>query len=140
MRKFADHEKDYKLLDTLKAESPHILAWMVAGCMEWKRLGLRDVPAIVVRQTAEYQVEQDIIGQWLSECTKVDRTAEIDGVDLYASYTQWAQDNGLKPYTKIKIGRILPERGFTKRHSNGKTLWEGISLNSNRHGGFSHGY
>jgi P4 family phage/plasmid primase-like protien len=139
MRTFSEQERDPNLLDKLKAESPHILAWMVAGCMEWQRRGLGDVPEVVASQTADYRQEQDVIGQWLGECTKSDRTLEVDTSELYTSYRNWAIESGLKPASKVSLGRRLTERGFYGRKSHNRRLWVGLSLNSNNDGGYSYG-
>jgi len=131
---FTEQERDPHLLDTLKAESPHILAWMVQGCLEWQRRGLADVPVVVADQTAEYRQEQDVIGQWLGECTKADRASEVDASELYTSYRNWAIESGLKPASKVSLGRRLSERGFIGRKSHGKRIWSGLTLNTNKHG------
>jgi P4 family phage/plasmid primase-like protien len=47
LRTFADHERDPKLQEKLRAEAPHILAWMIEGCLQWQRRGLQDVPAVI---------------------------------------------------------------------------------------------
>ena len=135
---FNEQERDPHLLDTLKAEAPHILAWMVAGCVEWQRRGLADVPAVVASQTADYREEQDIIGQWLGECTKADRVSETETSELYTSYRTWALESGLKPASKVSLGRRLSERGYCGRKSSGKRFWVGMSLNANNHGGYGY--
>lgn len=137
---FTEQERDLHLLDTLKAESPHILAWMVQGCLEWQRRGLADVPAVVANQTADYRQEQDVIGQWLGECTKADSVSETDTSELYTSYRNWAIESGLKPASKVSLGRRLSERGYSLRRSNGKRFWVGVMLNTNKHGGYSDAY
>lgn len=139
-RIFAEDERDTHLLDKLKAESNHILAWMVQGCIAWQHKGLADVPAAIANQTAEYRQEQDVIGQWLAECTKADRTAETDTGEVYTSYRNWALDSGLKPASKVSIGRRLSERGFYNRKSHGKRIWVGITLNAKNSGGYSDVY
>ena len=136
---FSEQERDPHLLDTLKAEAQHILAWMVEGCTEWQRRGLADVPAVVAIQTADYRQEQDVIGQWLGECTKSDRACEVDTGDLYASYRNWALEAGLKPASKVSLGRRLSERGYSGRKSHNKRFWVGMSLNPNNSMGYSYG-
>ena len=139
MRTFSEQERDLHLPEKLRAESPHILAWMVQGCLEWQRRGLGDVPALVANQTAEYRQEQDVIGLWLLECTKADRASEVDGGELYTSYHEWAIRAGLKPASKISLGRRLSERGYQSRRSSGKSLWGGLTLAANNYGGCSYG-
>ncbi|MCX7106063.1 MAG: hypothetical protein NTV66_00595 [Methylococcales bacterium] len=50
-RIFSPEERDAILVDKLKGEAPHILAWMVDGCLDWQSRGLKDLPAIVVNAT-----------------------------------------------------------------------------------------
>lgn len=139
-RTFSEEDRDSKLLDKLKAESPHILEWMVQGALNWQRLGLGDIPAIVKVQTADYRQSQDVIGLWLSECTTSNNQAETTSTELYSNYEFWAKQNGLKPCANVALGRRLTERGFSLRQSSGKRLWCGISLNLNNHGGYSNVY
>lgn len=127
-RTFTEQERDPHLLDTLKAESPHILAWMVAGCLEWQRRGLSDVPAAIASQTADYRKEQDVIGQFLAECTNTDSAAEVEIGALYSCYQSWAVTAGLRPASKVSLGRRLSERGFVQRCTNGRRLWCGVDL------------
>lgn len=130
-RTFTEQERDPQLLDKLKAEAPHILAWMVAGCLEWQRRGLADVPATIANQTAEYRAEQDVIGQWLADCTTAARDSETETGALYDSYRIWAINSGLKPASKVSLGRRLSERGFVQRQTHGRRLWCGIALKFN---------
>ncbi|TAN84038.1 MAG: hypothetical protein EPN14_02505 [Gallionella sp.] len=127
-RTFSEQERDPHLLETLKAEAPHILAWMVSGCIAWQRRGLADVPAVVATQTAEYRAEQDIVGQWLGDCTTADRASEADAGSLYDNYRLWAMNAGLKPASKVSLGRRLSERGFAQRKKHGRRMWCGIAL------------
>jgi putative DNA primase/helicase len=53
-------ERDQQLTDKLKAEWPGILAWMVAGCLEWQRDGLAP-PAVVTDATKDYLEAQDAV-------------------------------------------------------------------------------
>jgi len=136
---FSAEERDPHLLDKLKAEGPHILAWMVEGALNWQRRGLADTPKVVAAETADYRQEQDVIGQWLSDETTRDPTKEVSSKDLYASYRQWAIEAGLKVASSVALGRRLGERGFRNTRSNGVTKWQGLSIKP-RHTGFGGGY
>lgn len=128
-RTFKPEERDPALLDKLKAEAPHILAWMVEGCMDWQRRGLADVPATIQQATGEYQEEQDLIGRWLAECCKLSPRDETPSTELYANYKNWCLDNGLRPASNVSLGRRLSERGFNSRKSHGRMIWGGLSVN-----------
>ncbi|MGZ4995378.1 MAG: phage/plasmid primase, P4 family [Methylobacter sp.] len=127
-RTFKPEERDANLADKLKAEAPHILAWMVEGCIDWQRRGLKDTPATIAQATGDYQEEQDLIGNWLSECCKLSPSSEATSTEIYANYKNWCMDNGLRPASNVGLSRRLTERGFYSRKSNGARLWTGLSL------------
>ena len=129
-RTFKPEERDKELLNKLKAEAPHILAWMVEGCMDWQERGLSDTPKTIQEATGNYQVEQDLIGKWLSECCNQSPSAETSSTEIYINYKNWCIDNGLRPSSNIALGRRLGERGYKCRSSNGKSLWAGITINT----------
>lgn len=127
-RTFGHDERDQNLLDKLKAEAPHILAWMIEGCIDWQRRGLADTPAVVAAETSDYRQEQDVIGEFLAEATVQSPVSEVSAGDLYARYREWAIESGLRPASKTSLGRRLGERGLTRRKSSGQVLWAGLSL------------
>jgi P4 family phage/plasmid primase-like protien len=127
-RVFAPHERDKNLLDTLKTEAPDILAWMVEGAMRWGERGLSEVPASIETATAEYRIDMDIVGSWVTDNILVDARQEESASRVYADYKNWSLDNGLKPSSSKLLGRRLSERGFTTRKSNGKTFYQGLTL------------
>lgn len=136
-RTFKPEERDATLADKLKAEAPHILAWMVEGCLDWQQIGLKDTPKTIEQATGSYQVEQDLIGNWLSECCDLAPMNEASTTEIYANYKNWCIDNGLRPNSNIALGRRLGERGFNSRRSNGTSLWSGLAvINSSYSGGY----
>lgn len=101
---------DPNLIDKLKAEKPHILAWMVVGCMEWQRRGLRDTPRVVVEATEEYRAEEDLLGQWLEERAERAPAAEVRVSELYSDFSMWATRSGIqRPWTAAVFGKRLTE-------------------------------
>jgi P4 family phage/plasmid primase-like protien len=127
-RTFKPSERDASLADKLKAEAPHILAWMVEGCIDWQKRGLIDTPKTIKDATGNYQEEQDLIGNWLTECCELSSIDETSSIEIYVSYKNWCNDNGLRPISNIVLGRRLGERGFKNRRSSGVTLWSGLSV------------
>ncbi len=127
-RIFTPEERDLQLSDKLKAELPHILAWMLEGCIDWQKRGLKDIPKIIQKATEDYHDEQDLIGNWIAECFDLSATSETTSKDIYDSYRDWCFENGLRPSSNIALGRRLGERGFNNRRSSGTTRWAGLSL------------
>ncbi len=91
--------KDQHLEAKLRAEFPAILAWAVAGCLDWQANGLTR-PAVVTEATAEYFSEQDSIKQWAEECCDIGgRNVSDTTANLFASWMTYATANGEKPGT-----------------------------------------
>jgi putative DNA primase/helicase len=85
---------DPELPVRLRHEWPAILAWMIQGCKHWITGGLRPPPS-VLQATTDYFNEQDAIGRWMEECTKVAdvfRTTE----ELFQSWAEWCGRNNEK--------------------------------------------
>jgi len=134
-RTFKPEERDAMLSDKLKAEAPHILAWMVEGCIDWQKRGLKDTPLTIQQATGNYQEEQDLIGNWLAECCDLSPINEVSTTDIYTNYQSWCISNGLRPNSNIALGRRLGERGFACRQSSGKRLWAGIAVKAQAYSG-----
>lgn len=66
---------DKHLKDKLHAESSGILLWMVEGAISYLAEGLRP-PACVLEDTAEYQRNEDMIGDFVEACCVISRELE----------------------------------------------------------------
>ena len=128
VRKFQGTDCDAKLGVKLKVESPHILAWMLAGCLQWVKNGMGDTPKSVEVATNTYKRDQDIIGKWLDEYCETKPNPEETISTLYTSYRNWTDANGHRPVASAVLGRKLAERGFISRRSNTVTYWNGIAV------------
>jgi putative DNA primase/helicase len=122
-------ERDKALAAKLKAELPGILNWALEGCLLWQDTGL-DPPAEVQAATEEYRAEMDELGDWLGERCIVTPGAEALAKHLYASYTEWAEENGEKrPLSRKAFASALNERHFERKTGKGNyILWKGIGL------------
>ena len=118
-------ERDPKLKSKLANELPGILAWMVEGCRQWVKDGLKP-PAKVNAATAAYRAEMDILAQFIAECCITQKGAQVKSNDLYNAYKDWG---GGEAATKVEFGKRLKERGFKPdRGSKGIRIWMGIGL------------
>jgi putative DNA primase/helicase len=125
-RQFSEAERDPTLTDRLIAELPHIAAWAVAGCLEWRRRGLADTPKTVKIASADYAKEQDTLGEFLHERT--DEGGECTTHDLFGEYKHWAEACNIRAISRQAFGRKLGERGFTLKHTRNGSVAENISL------------
>lgn len=111
----ADHA-DTGLKARLRAEAGEaILAWAVAGCLEWQQAGLGTCAAVEAA-IAEYQAEMDPLGGWLEERCAMDarrRDWFTSTAALLDSYLRWCDDNGEpRAMTTAVLGKLLAARGL----------------------------
>jgi putative DNA primase/helicase len=106
-----------------------ILAWMVEGCLEWQRIGLKP-PSIVTEATEKYRMDEDMIGDWIEECCTREPAAKEKASDLFHSFLEWYHANIGKgdKLTGTWFGKQLTKK-FNKDKSNGCNVYHGISLN-----------
>lgn len=104
-------ERDGKLTEKLKAEWPGILAWMIAGALQWKEQGLQPPPA-VLSATAQYLSAEDAIGVWIEECCRREADGWAPTIELFASWTRWAEKAGEPVGTLKNLVQTIESRGY----------------------------
>lgn len=112
LEQFGDDRDDRNLKDTLKAEAPGILAWLVRGALAWQVHGLRP-PDCVTSATAEYRRDSDQVGRFLEEACELSPGSEVSAADLYKHYLVWADRCALddrERWTSTMFGRKARER------------------------------
>lgn len=135
-----DDEVDGDLPNKLKAEHAAILRWMIEGFKAWKVQGLA-APAAVTGASAKYRQEMDLLGDFVEERCEVNSLLSAENAPLYASYVEWARDNGLRPRSHKWFSQELQRKGFTQSASriDGR-IWRGLSLTVKaRQGSFGDG-
>ena len=86
--------RDDKLTEKLLAERDGILAWALAGCLQWQRTGLQP-PASVVSATEEYFEAEDALGRWIDErCVRAEPTPNALTAELFNDWKAWAEAAG----------------------------------------------
>lgn len=121
-------DRDPKMLAKLLAEAPGILAWAVAGCLEWQARRLT-VPEVVRDATAEYRANQDTLGGFLEDCAEPDPDARTLFMDIYGRYLAWCEAEGDKhPLSRKALGAALDERGFMRVEKSRPKARRGIRL------------
>ena len=122
-------QKDTKLPGRLLKELPGILAWVVRGCLDWQREGLK--PPKTVRDATEgYRAEMDVLAAFLKECCVFDKGAKAGATALYEAYKRWCGATGEPAESQKSFGKRLGELGLTSRVSYGRTVYDGIGLSA----------
>jgi putative DNA primase/helicase len=108
-------------------ELPGILAWLVRGCLEWQQDGLNP-PANIKEATEKYRRGQDLIADFLEECTENEEMASEGSSQLFARFTAWYIENiGKKVPSGTWFGKQMGER-YNKVRINGRSVYQGILL------------
>ena len=116
-----------ELPEELKAEWPGILKWMIAGCMEWQRIGLAP-PKAVTDATTEYFEAEDALGQWLQECCQTGSNDRATSREMFESWSQWTGRTGEYTGTQKRFSQNLIARGFKPTRDNRAAGFAGVSL------------
>ena len=126
-------DRDPELPEKLRKEWPGILAWAVAGCLEWREDGL-SAPAAVTDATADYLDTEDGLGVWLAECCIPDpdvNAAPFPSSLLYSSWRTWAEQAGefvgsQKRFTQAMVSKGYQSERITKDPDRGKMGLRGV--------------
>ncbi len=121
--------RDHRLFETLKTEWPGILAWAIAGCLEWQRIGLNP-PAAVRQATEAYITAEDAFATWLDECCERSASAQTETRELYASWMAWCDRTGEHSGTRKEFSQTIEDRGYRRRrigHEN-KHGFQGLAV------------
>jgi putative DNA primase/helicase len=121
-------ERDPDLSETLKAEWPGILRWMIEGCLEWQRMGLVP-PEVVTVATAAYLEAEDAIAAWLDDCCSRDAQSWEPTCSLFASWTAWATRTGEHVGTLRRFAQALENRGIAPHRRTSNRGFLGLRLN-----------
>lgn len=112
--------KDVTLPEKLKAEWSGILSWLIVGCLEWQKHGLR-TPAVVDDATSDYFASEDTFGQWLTDHCEIGKRYAESTERLWVSWTEFADECGEPTGSRNKtFPETLSQRGFTAiKNTNG---------------------
>ncbi|MBW9248987.1 MAG: hypothetical protein GJU72_07940 [Acidithiobacillus ferriphilus] len=127
LRTFAESERDPRLEQKLLAERDGILAWMVAGAVQWHACGLQ-LSARLRQEVAAYKAESDLLAQFLDECSERVQGERVPQKILYDAWKAWCPDNGVKPTAKASFSRRLSELGHGELKSNGQRFYAGLKM------------
>jgi putative DNA primase/helicase len=121
--------EDFGLGDKLKAEAEAILVWAVEGALAWQQHGLA-APEKVIAATQAYREEQDIMAEFFAEKCETSPDKQAQARALYQAYTDWfSRDCGLgRQLGEREFSGAMAQRGFQKRKSNGKMVYQGIAV------------
>jgi len=115
------------------AQRSAMLAWIVAGAIEWHRGGLGS-SAEVDAATAAWRSEEDVIARFIDDCLDLDATAETRGVELYRAYADWCAGEGRRPKSNKNFAADFESHpqtiaaGVERARAASGVLWRGVQI------------
>jgi putative DNA primase/helicase len=119
--------RDPLLSEALRQEAPGVLRWIVEGALEWQRLGLAP-PAVVLAQTEQYRASEDVIGQFLEECTVRLPAASAKAGALYEAFKSWCSSTGQRVVRGNDFAAEILARGFERVKRASGLVYLGVGL------------
>ena len=121
-------DRDEHLSEKLAAEAGGILAWAIAGAIEWGGLGLQPCEAVRAA-TEEYLQLEDRLHRWIEDECQVGAALWCRASDLFASWATWAEKNGESVGSTKAFGQRLEARGLERaRGKDTSRGYAGIAL------------
>ena len=102
---------DRMLERKLRDEWPGILRWMIEGCLDWQENGLTR-PVCIEEATAAYFDDQDLLGEWISQCCVLGEGRKTTSAQLFSSWQTYALENFEEPGSIGGFSQALEKRGF----------------------------
>ncbi|MFC3231900.1 phage/plasmid primase, P4 family [Streptomyces nitrosporeus] len=127
---YALGNKDTTLPAKLRDEAEGILAWAVAGAVEWYANGLGE-PSSVATATQAYRESEDRLQEFLNACCVREDGARVAPMAIRRTYAEWAEDAGLDRKERLSgwaLAVELESRGFTKDKRKGSWGFNGLRL------------
>lgn len=122
---------DDTLAPLLAAEAPGVLNWLLIGCREWQRDGLREAPPVVEAATAQYREESDPLLDFYGERCVVLPGVSVGGAELFAAYRSWCDARHLADedrLTQKSFGLRVKERYPDISTSARRVVYSGLGL------------
>lgn len=114
-----ERKKDKDLGEKLKAEYSGILAWLVRGCLEWRKQGLNP-PDKVTNATEAYREDEDILSEFIDEVCTLGADYEIKVMDIFGRHMNWCKKYDIVPLILKEFKKQMKRKfGESKKKKNG---------------------
>jgi P4 family phage/plasmid primase-like protien len=107
-----EQQNPHLVFDILTEEGPGVMQWIIDGAVDMLANGMQE-PQGVLDATTEYQLEEDAMARFISECLMQVENMEVTVDMVYDRYRMWTLRQGLHPLTaqkfKREINMLLPD-------------------------------
>ena len=109
---------------TLLAEKEGILAWAVAGCLEWLRDGIQH-PTCVDAATDEYRLESDPFLVFVEDQCCQAIHCSVGATELFKAFQAWDESNITQRAFAVRVRQL---KGVTSHRLSAGIRYRGIGL------------
>jgi putative DNA primase/helicase len=114
--------------DRLLQNLDEIFSYIVSGGVDfWKTRKVDRIPTVVQNEIDSYYRDNDVVGQFVSECCELVYNGQEKANDIYEAYNDWSQENQVLLLSKNKFFSIL-EKKFTKQRTRSGMLYRGLRI------------
>lgn len=117
--------KDY--VGQLREEWPGVLNWALAGLRDYLAIESLGAPGRVAVAGEDYRQEENVFGQFVSECFDLDEKAPrifVPNNVLNHLYKTWCESQGMKPLAMQALANDWREQSFV-REEKPINVWQG---------------
>ncbi|MCW2687196.1 MAG: bacteriophage protein, partial [Mycobacterium sp.] len=106
-------ERNVNLDDELQAEADAVMAWAVAGWVQYTKRGLDEPPA-VLKATDNYRLDSDAVRRFVSDedWVVVAPAVKATTATLHEAWEKWRATDGADPMSQKAFGRALDLQGY----------------------------
>lgn len=117
LRSVYDRHGDPRLRERLRhsgaGQHEAVLAWLIAGAVQWYQSGRRmlDEPASVQQATAMWRSNADVLMRYADERLVFDPQAQVVATELFEDFNDWLQANGHRPWSGQSFSARFGQHG-----------------------------
>jgi putative DNA primase/helicase len=111
----------------LETDGAYIMHWLLEGCRKWYKEGYGTFETIE-QATDQYKNDEDVLGNFINECCKLDKGFSIQANRLRTAFEKWCNENGEHIFSGRAWRQALEERGFARSHGMYGKTWKGLTL------------
>ncbi len=127
-RTFLDIQQNKNLDIELLSELDGIFLWALKGLDRLNKRGRFEENAELLREIAEYKLENNNVLVFVEERCRLDAPLSISKDSLYADYSAWCERSGYRALSKLKFGKELKKQFniITDSRTSDTREWQGI--------------
>lgn len=106
-----EDQRDPGLPERLELHADAILAWAVAGYVDYRAGGMRE-PATVVQATGDYQADSDAVARFIAEACMTGPGHVATMGELFAAWGTWSRAEGAEQLSQKAFAAELDRCGY----------------------------